>query len=129
MKRFQIIICIFFLSVTFTGCTQNQPHPLEKTVIQTQKTDKNSNQTWVADDHGPPPDYLMPKVSLNKNVVNLKDSLSVGLYFKVDQDITLDDTRLLFYQNGKQEPTLSIPLTEWSHVSLKRGDVKQKNII
>jgi hypothetical protein len=94
----------------------------------TKKTVGYSKTAAVVSQHGPAPHYVTPKVSLNQNVVNLKDPLSISLNFKVDQDITLDETRLAFYQNGKQEPALSIPLTEWSHVSLERGDEKQKNI-
>ncbi|MCZ8516103.1 hypothetical protein O9H85_27615 [Paenibacillus filicis] len=121
MKIIALLIITALLIVIAWGERFTSPHHPEKTASQASKTTEAISSR-------PAPQYITPKIALNQNVIDLYSPLSVDLDFKADQDTTLDETSLAFYQLGKQVPALSIPLYEWSHVSLKREDEKKKNI-
>ncbi|WCK55596.1 hypothetical protein PP175_06530 [Aneurinibacillus sp. Ricciae_BoGa-3] len=72
--------------------------------------------------------FISSTISLNKSVINSIDPVVLTLNFKADETINLESSRLAVYPIGKQVPSLSAPIPEWSHISFNKGDVRQKKV-
>jgi hypothetical protein len=109
MKKLLSVIIVFLSLILCMACNTNMPRPITQ--------------------GGPPPHYFDLQLQLDRQIIQLADSLSLSLTLSnAPKDIAIDSSEIAFFPIGHTEPVKTISLSEWSHFTLKAGEKKQKSL-
>jgi hypothetical protein len=113
--KFRTIIFIFAIVAILSGCTNEGK--------------KESKLDPMLTNGGPAPHYFDLQLQLDRQNIQLLDSLSLFLTLSnAPKDIAIDSSEIAFTPIGHIDPSKTIPLPEWSHIILKAGEKKQKSL-